>query len=167
MMASEAPTVSPGGQPANLAGAHRCGRLPRWHCTAAGGTLSVRLLASTSSGHRPQAAPSPAAGEESAASGGQLNGNGTTTTPKGAPMSSAPATPRTAPQGPGPCTFSLGTRTWPDCSDTGVPTGTKLTKMTSPRPTGDGNTTVTEIRKSGTVIKGVVLTGSIDVWADK
>jgi hypothetical protein len=38
--------------------------------------------------------------------------------------------------------------------------------MISPHPTGAGNDTVTEIRQAGTVINGVQLTGSIDVWAN-
>ena len=38
--------------------------------------------------------------------------------------------------------------------------------MNSPGPTGDGNKISTEITQSGTVINGVDLTGSIDVWAN-
>ena len=38
--------------------------------------------------------------------------------------------------------------------------------MNSPGPTGDGNSTGTEITQNGTVINGVNLTGSIDVYAN-
>jgi len=38
--------------------------------------------------------------------------------------------------------------------------------MNSPDPTGDGAGTVTEITQNGTIINGVNLTGSIDVWAN-
>jgi hypothetical protein len=38
--------------------------------------------------------------------------------------------------------------------------------LNSPNPSGDGSSTVTTITKSGTVINGVDLTGSIDVWAN-
>ena len=62
--------------------------------------------------------------------------------------------------------FEAGDRSWPNCTDTGAPAGQTLTSMNSPNPTGDGNSTVTEITQSGTVINGVNLTGSIDVWAN-
>ena len=62
--------------------------------------------------------------------------------------------------------FAVGSRTWPDCTDTGVPAGQTLTSVTSPGPSGDGISTVTNITKDGTVIDGVDLTGSIDVWAN-
>jgi hypothetical protein len=62
--------------------------------------------------------------------------------------------------------FVVGTRSWPDCTDTGVPAGTTLTKMVSPAPTGNGGSTVTEITQNGTVINGIELTGSLDVWAN-
>jgi hypothetical protein len=41
-----------------------------------------------------------------------------------------------------------------------------MAKLVSPAPSGDGDDTVTEIRQSGTVIKNVELTGSIDVYAN-
>src|SRR5262249_30097815 len=62
--------------------------------------------------------------------------------------------------------YKLGRRSWPNCANTGVPAGTHLRNINSPRPTGDGNSTVTEIKRSGTVINGVQLTGSIDVYAN-
>lgn len=62
--------------------------------------------------------------------------------------------------------FAVGARTWPDCTDTGMPAGTASRPMNSPGPTGDGNKISTEITQSGTVINGVDLTGSIDVWAN-
>jgi hypothetical protein len=173
---------SPGGHP------RRTPRKPGWLSAVwpfamaalvllTGGTLSARLLASTGSGHRPPAAPSPAtgspaagspaAGAEGGASAGQLTGNAAAATPNHPPMSSAPAHFRPSSSScPNLLKFSLGKRTWPNCGDTGVPAGTKLKRMTSPHPTGDGTGTVTEIRKSGTVINGVLLTGSIDVWAN-
>lgn len=63
-------------------------------------------------------------------------------------------------------TFYAGTRYFPNCTNTGVPAGTKLKTETSPAPTGDGSSTVTEVFTNGTVINDVNLTGSIDVWAD-
>src|SRR5262245_13386010 len=65
-----------------------------------------------------------------------------------------------------PVTFTAGTKAWPDCTDTGVPAGTALRQVLSPQPTGIGDSTVTEVRQSGTVIKDVDLTGSIDVYAN-
>jgi hypothetical protein len=62
--------------------------------------------------------------------------------------------------------YKVGSRTWPNCTDTGVPVGTALRKMDSPRPTGNGSRIYTEISRSGTVIKDIDLTGSIDVWAN-
>jgi hypothetical protein len=62
--------------------------------------------------------------------------------------------------------YKAGARTWPNCTDTGVPVGTVLRKMDSPRPTGNGGRFYTEISRSGTVIKDIDLTGSIDVWAN-
>jgi hypothetical protein len=62
--------------------------------------------------------------------------------------------------------FAAGRRSWPDCADTGVPAGKVLRRMNSPDPTGKGNGYVTEITANGTVIDGVDLTGSFDVWAD-
>jgi hypothetical protein len=62
--------------------------------------------------------------------------------------------------------FAAGSRSWPNCADTGVPAGTVLTKLISPAPTGSGNKSVTEIRRDGTVIKNVDLTGSLDVYAN-
>jgi hypothetical protein len=38
--------------------------------------------------------------------------------------------------------------------------------MISPSPTGRGTSALTEITKSGTVLNGIELTGSLDVWAD-
>ncbi|MGO9845607.1 MAG: hypothetical protein ACLPKT_03100 [Methylocella sp.] len=35
--------------------------------------------------------------------------------------------------------FAVGARTWPDCTDTGMPAGTASRPMNSPGPTGDGN----------------------------
>jgi hypothetical protein len=82
--------------------------------------------------------------------------------------------PRPSPPPPGSTTscssshavFEVGARTWPDCTDTGVSAGVALREMNSPNLTGDGNSAVTEITRSGTVINGVELTGSIDVWAN-
>jgi hypothetical protein len=68
-----------------------------------------------------------------------------------------------------PCSqerFVVDGRSWPNCADTGVPPGTKLKKLVSPSPTGYGDSTVTEIHKSGSVLNGIELTGSIDVWAN-
>jgi hypothetical protein len=62
--------------------------------------------------------------------------------------------------------FTAGHRAWPDCANTGVPAGKALRAMKSPDPTGEGDSYVTEITKSGTVINGVNLTGSFDVWAN-
>jgi len=80
-----------------------------------------------------------------------------------------PATPPPASSGictSSPATFAVGSRTWPNCADTGVPAGTALRQLISPAPTGDGDDTVTEIHQSGTVIKDVELTGSLDVYAN-
>jgi len=62
--------------------------------------------------------------------------------------------------------FAAGRRSWPDCANTGVPAKTALRSITSPGPTGKGDRYVTEITKKGTVINGVNLTGSFDVWAN-
>jgi hypothetical protein len=62
--------------------------------------------------------------------------------------------------------FTAGRRSWPDCANTGVPPRTALRAMTSPGPTGRGDSYVTEITKKGTVIDGVNLTGSFDVYAN-
>jgi hypothetical protein len=62
--------------------------------------------------------------------------------------------------------FAVGSQTWPNCTDTGVPAEQTLTTMNSPNPTGDGSGTATKITQDGTVINGVDLTGSIDVWAN-
>jgi hypothetical protein len=92
--------------------------------------------------------------------------------PSAGPSPSAPtSSPTPHPTTAGPCSassavFKVGARTWPNCADTGVPAGTALREMTSPNPTGDGNSLVTEITQSGTVINGVTLTGSIDVSAN-
>jgi hypothetical protein len=64
-----------------------------------------------------------------------------------------------------PPTFTAGSRKWPDCTDTGVPAGLTLKEITSPAPTGDGTSAVTNIHQDGLVIDGVDLMGSIDVWA--
>ena len=48
----------------------------------------------------------------------------------------------------------------------GGPARHELKKLVSPSPTGYGDSTVTEIHKSGTVLKGIELTGSVDVWAN-
>jgi hypothetical protein len=85
----------------------------------------------------------------------------------GGHLASSPATsPRAAALACGGPAFAVGSQSWPDCADTGVPAGTALTPETSPRPTGNGNSYVTVITKSGTVIDGVNLTGSFDVWAN-
>jgi hypothetical protein len=60
----------------------------------------------------------------------------------------------------------VGSRTWPDCTDTGVPAGQTLTNVNSPVLSGQGNSTVTNITQNGTVINGANLAGSIDVWAN-
>ncbi len=80
-----------------------------------------------------------------------------------APHSDSPGNAGAACRGPD---FTAGSRSWPDCADTGVPAGAALKPVTSPAPTGDGNRYVTEIHANGTVIDGVDLTGSFDVWAN-
>ncbi len=92
------------------------------------------------------------------------------------PPSSSPSSPSAAPSSPssstpGSCassavSFAVGSRSWPDCTNTGAPAGQALKSLNSPDPTGDGNSTVTNITKDGTVINGVNLTGGIDVWAN-
>jgi hypothetical protein len=62
--------------------------------------------------------------------------------------------------------FTVGGQTWPDCANTGVPAGMALKPLTSPAPSGNGDSYSTQITKSGTVIDGVNLTGSFDVWAN-
>lgn len=63
-------------------------------------------------------------------------------------------------------TYTAGSQSFPNCADTGVPAGTSLQRMTSPEPTGEGTGNVTEVDQSGTVINGVYLTGSLDVYAN-
>jgi hypothetical protein len=75
----------------------------------------------------------------------------------------AKATPPPPSCGPA---FAVGTQEWPNCATTGVPKGVKLKTMISPAPTGTGDSYSTTIRVPGTVINGVNLIGSIDVWAD-
>ena len=62
--------------------------------------------------------------------------------------------------------FVVGSKTWPNCTNTGVPAGTALKKLISPSPTSVGANTYIEIKQSGTIIKNVELTGSIDVYAN-
>jgi hypothetical protein len=62
--------------------------------------------------------------------------------------------------------FAAGSETWPNCADTGAPAAQTMSSVTSPGPSGDGSSTVTNITKDGTVINGLNLTGSIDVWAN-
>jgi hypothetical protein len=84
----------------------------------------------------------------------------------GAHVASSPATsPADAAAACG-SVFNVSGQGWPDCADTGVPAGTSLTPMTSPAPTGKGDSDVTEITTNGAVINGVNLTGSFDVWAN-
>jgi hypothetical protein len=82
------------------------------------------------------------------------------------PVTSSPAT--SPPDAAAACgsVFNVAGQGWPDCADTGVPAGTSLRPMTSPAPTRNGDSEVTEITKNGTVINGVNLTGSFDVWAN-
>lgn len=98
-------------------------------------------------------------------------------TPQPSPTSSASSTPAPPTQSPPPSTeggscatssavFAAGSRSWPNCTNTGVPAGLNLRNLNSPDPTGNGNSTATTITKSGTVISGVNLTGSIDVYAN-
>jgi hypothetical protein len=62
----------------------------------------------------------------------------------------APATPGCA------ATFRMGHETWPDCSDTGAPTGVKLKRMSG----------VLKLTTNGEVLDHVYITGSVDVYAD-
>ncbi len=79
---------------------------------------------------------------------------------------SPPGTPGDTAASCGGPDFTVGRRSWPDCANTGVPARIALRPMTSPSPTGKGNRYVTEITANGTVINGVNLTGSFDVWAN-
>jgi hypothetical protein len=86
------------------------------------------------------------------------------------PSSSAPTTSASGGStvvSTGSCgNFVVAGQSFPNCATAGVPTGTPLKKLTSPGPTGDGNSTVTEVRTNGAVISGVDLTGSFDVYAN-
>jgi hypothetical protein len=53
-------------------------------------------------------------------------------------------------------TFEVGSESWPDCSDTGVPVGTPLTPRSG----------ILNITENGTTIDHVYLTGSVDIYAD-
>ena len=50
----------------------------------------------------------------------------------------------------------MGSESWPDCSDTGVPAGTALTRRSG----------ILTITKNGTVIGRIYLEGSVDIYAD-
>jgi hypothetical protein len=97
-----------------------------------------------------------------------LNTGGPDTAPSAGASSAAPSASAALPASCGAPAdgFTVGGRRWPDCTNTGVPAGTTLTKFVSPAPTGTGSSTVTNITTSGAVLNGVELTGSIDVYAN-
>lgn len=118
-----------------------------------GPSHSARAHRSRRHHHHSEGSPSPSASASASA------------TPSSAPPSSPPSGET------GSCTtsnavFAVGSRSWPNCTNTGAPAGVQLKNLNSPNPTGAGTSDVTNITKSGTVIDGVNLSGSIDVWAN-
>jgi hypothetical protein len=132
----------------------------------AGGTPAAGGAAS----HASHLAASPSGGTSSAALRSPHPGSTTSTTRGRRPsrhLTSSPATsPPVAALACGGSAFAVANQSWPDCADTGVPAGTSLRSVTSPEPTGKGDSDVTEITTNGAVIDGVNLSGSFDVWAD-
>jgi hypothetical protein len=145
--------------------AYAATRPSQQHVPIAAADAGAKQAADTVDGHSPSASRHPATRRHH-------HRHVVTPTPTPSPVPSSPSSsPPPADTEPGSCSssstvFAMGSRTWPNCTNTGVPDDVTLKSLNSPNPTGDGSSTVTTITKSGTVIDGVDLTGSIDVWAN-
>jgi len=107
----------------------------------------------------------PSGGTASATSGSRGSARHSSRPGRQQPSTTA-TSPASAAAACGGSAFTVGSQSWPDCADTGVPAGVTLKPITSPAPTRNGDSYVTQITKNGTVIDGVNLTGSFDVWAN-